>query len=112
MSEKDNSNTERIGIPAIDLIFRKDFGWIFREQTVDDYGIDAHVEIKDNKQATGRLIGLQIKTGKSWFKQKNEKGYVYYVSEKHRDYWLNHSLPVLIVFVRPRKRKSFLGISH
>ena len=55
------NQTERTGIHAVGLIFEKEFKWIFREQTVSDYGIDAQVEIKDNEgNPTGGLIREQV----------------------------------------------------
>ncbi|WP_461491568.1 DUF4365 domain-containing protein, partial [Pontibacter sp. HJ8] len=35
------SSTERLGVIATDTIVTKDLGWIFREQTIVDVGIDA-----------------------------------------------------------------------
>jgi Domain of unknown function (DUF4365) len=53
-------------------------GWIFREQSHADLGIDAHVEIIKDGRGTGRLIALQIKSGPSWFRQKTDTGWVYH----------------------------------
>jgi hypothetical protein len=44
-------------------------GWLFREQLTDDYGIDAQVEIADGHNALGALIGIQIKSGSSYFSE-------------------------------------------
>ena len=67
MNVDQKSQTDRIGVSVVQLQISK-LGWTFREQPVSDYGIDAHIElVKDNK-ATGQLIALQIKSGKSWFK--------------------------------------------
>ena len=41
---------ERIGVFSIAKIFVEDFEWIFREQPINDFGIDAFVEIIINKQ--------------------------------------------------------------
>lgn len=71
-------------------------GVLFREQSVHDYGIDAHVEIVEDNQATGRLIGVQVKSGPSFFQERDEAGFVYRADDKHVQYWLNHALPVIV----------------
>src|SRR5262249_4360686 len=59
--------TERKGINAVEKIFLHEFSWLFREQPVSDYGIDAQVEVVENNKPTGKLIALQIKTGSRWY---------------------------------------------
>jgi len=59
-------------------------------------GIDAHVELVERGNPTGKLAALQIKTGASHFNEKKH-AFVYYGKNEHLDYWLNHSLPVLFV---------------
>jgi hypothetical protein len=54
--------TERLGVLKTGEYFAR-AGWLFREQSPDDYGIDAQVEIADGDNATGALIGIQIKSG-------------------------------------------------
>jgi hypothetical protein len=46
--------------------------WLFREQTKNDYGIDAHLEIVEAELASGQLIALQIKSGTSHFREWDE----------------------------------------
>lgn len=98
------SKTEREGVNKVESIFINRFNWIFREQTTSDFGIDAQVEHVDEKQnPTGKLIGLQIKTGLSHFLEKDD-AFVYYIKKKHHDYWINHSLNVLLVGYIPEYR--------
>ncbi|MBP0012286.1 MAG: DUF4365 domain-containing protein [Roseofilum sp. SID2] len=96
MKADSNSHTGRIGVAGTQLLFER-LGWIFREQTIEDYGIDAHVEVVENNTATGKLIALQIKSGKSWFKEKTAHGFVFRGKKEHLEYWQKHSLPVLVV---------------
>lgn len=91
---------ERTGIAAVEKIINQ-IGLIFREQPTDDYGIDAQIETVDDDYATGRLIAVQIKSGPSYFKKTTESGIVYSGNRKHYDYWINHSLPVIIVLYSP-----------
>ncbi len=91
-----NSITERIGIHKVALCFLEKFGWIEREQYVADQGIDTQVEIVENGNPTGLLYCLQVKTGKSYI-NKTKDSITYYPEKRHVDYWLNHSLPVILV---------------
>ncbi|CAL74728.1 conserved hypothetical protein [Bradyrhizobium sp. ORS 278] len=92
--------TEREGVNAVSQIFTKELGWIFREQTIVDWGIDAQVETATEDKPTGRLLALQIKSGKSFFRKRSEN-YVYYGEERHLRYWRGHSLPVVIILHHP-----------
>jgi hypothetical protein len=91
--------TERLGVAAVQTIFTE-FGWIFREQQVADFGIDAQVEITEQKQPTGQLIALQIKTGSSYFRDF-EGTIAFYTDDAHMRYWERHALPVIIVLHNP-----------
>ncbi|MEZ2224653.1 DUF4365 domain-containing protein [Microcoleus sp.] len=95
------------GVSTIGRIFNKELKWIFREQQKADMGIDAHVEVCDNGQPSGRLIALQIKSGESWFKEKIDEGIVFRGSLEHLKYWSEHSLPVIITLYNPSSEKVF-----
>ena len=90
---------ERIGVNAIERIAVKELGWIFREQPTVDLGVDAHIELVQ-KQETGKLIAVQIKTGRSHFHETND-ALIYYGSAVHLEYWGGHSLPVVLVAYLP-----------
>lgn len=102
-------SVERIGVSSVEKIINQ-MGMIFREQPVDDYGIDAQIEIVENKCATGKLIAVQIKSGNSYFKELTPNSIIYRGKRKHYDYWLNHSLPVIIVLYDPEKDKCYWNI--
>lgn len=98
----DHQQTARIGINAVEKCFLQ-MGWIFREQPIADYGVDAHVEIKTGGLATGQLIALQIKSGSSYFR-KGGKDFIRFSGEKrHLDYWEHHSLPVFLILHDPKQ---------
>jgi hypothetical protein len=101
-SAKPRIRTDRVGINAVEAIFLNDFDWIFREQSVSDFGIDAQVEIVEDENPTGKLIGLQIKTGASYFRKRGDD-YVFYGELRHLDYWTRHSLPVFLILHDPEK---------
>ena len=95
----DSHEIERLGVNAVERAFL-DMGWIFREQRISDFGIDAHAEPKQGGRPTGQLIAMQIKTGKSYFRKRGED-FVFYGERKHREYWRSHALPVFIVLHNP-----------
>lgn len=87
---------ERIGVKEVGIIFEK-IGYVFREQPIEDYGIDAIIEERDGNKLTGKLIAVQIKSGDSYFKETVKDKIIFRGKMKHYDYWINYSLPVLIV---------------
>ena len=87
----------RIGVLGVGQLITEELGWIFREQTVDDYGIDAHIELCLDGKPTGQLIAARIKCGDSWFARQNQEGYRFTDEIRHLDYWLSHSLPVILI---------------
>jgi hypothetical protein len=93
-------NVSRTGLHKIATIF-EEIGFAFREQPVEDYGIDAIIEERGTKYLTGKLIGVQIKCGTSYFKETSGNKIIYRGDNKHYDYWLNYSLPVIIVLYNP-----------
>jgi hypothetical protein len=90
------SPAERVGVNAAEEIVVKRLHWIFREQPIVDVGIDAHIEPVEEGNPSGRLLAAQIKSGASHFKDKGDT-LVYYGQSAHLDYWLKHSLPVIII---------------
>lgn len=106
MKADSNSHTGRIGVVGTQLLFKR-LGWIFREQTIEDYGIDAHIEVVENNIATGKLIALQIKSGKSWFEERVDNGFVFRGKREHLEYWQKHSLPVLIVLYNDEEEIAY-----
>jgi hypothetical protein len=93
---------ERRGVWVVDGIVSNDLGWLFREQALLDYGVDAQAEVvADDELVTGRLVALQIKGGDSWFDEESAdgEGWIFRESSDHLAYWLGHSLPVIVVIV-------------
>ncbi|WP_218157011.1 DUF4365 domain-containing protein [Amycolatopsis saalfeldensis] len=103
MQRPQSAATERIGVDLVALAVSKHLGWLFREQPVNDVGIDAHVEIVENSEVIPRLLAVQIKSGLSFFDQPvpDGKGWWFRPSDAHVKYWTNHVLPVVVVLVNP-----------
>lgn len=69
-----------------------------------DNGTDLLVQIRDEQRVeTGAILGVQTKTGPSFFSepynQDGETGWIFRVDPKHRDYWIDHYCPHIIVLV-------------
>ena len=86
---------ERLGVALAMGEFER-LSFAFREQHQRDFGIDAHAELIESGQPTGRILAIQLKTGSSYFSEQEEEGFVFRTDQGHVAYWLNHSLPVVI----------------
>ncbi len=99
------SPTERLGVTYVDSTITK-HGWIFREQPILDVGVDAHVEVVEDGDPTGKMVSLQIKSGMSYLEDKGEY-FVYRGDRVHLEYWLNYILPVFIIVYLPDTEKAY-----
>lgn len=97
---------DRVGVSAVAKCIAQ-MGLIFREQPTDDYGIDAQIETFDREYASGRLIAVQIKSGDSFFNEITDDNIIFRGEKKHYDYWMNHSLPVILVLYNPKNDKCY-----
>ena len=95
-----SAQIDRLGVAALQTFFAKN-GWLFREQFTHDFGIDAHVEIVEDRVPTGKLIAIQIKSGSSYFSEETADSVVFRTDDKHVGYWINHSMPVIIAMYNP-----------
>lgn len=94
---------ERWAVRRVHDIVEGHLQWNFGPEPLPDYGVDALAEVvTDDDLVTGRLLGLQIKGGDSYFRRpKGEEGWTFRASSDHLAYWLGHSLPILVVLVNP-----------
>ena len=87
------------GVNIVSQIVSDNFGWIFKRNPQEyDFGIDGHIElVNPDGSVTGKVIAVQIKCGKSFFRKKNRYGYTYYGEKKHYNYLCNYPMPVIII---------------
>lgn len=107
MKRTPSAKTSSVGVTRTKLAVEEELGWLFREQPTEDYGIDAHVELVDDDQVLGRLLGLQIKSGNSWFREPGPNGWWFRPKPKHVRYWVRHSLPVVVVLYHSGSRRCY-----
>jgi len=93
-----SATTERMGVAEVQRVVTADLKWIFREQWGDDYGIDAHIEVVNRGEVSGRLIAAQIKSGASYF-HPTGGGWWFYPNADDLQYWSDHALPVIVICV-------------
>lgn len=95
------NTTERIGVYHCAEIATRN-KWMFREQPIDDIGIDAHMEITEETGEPKQLIALQIKSGSSWFKEQKDECIIFRsIIERQYKYWTMNSLPCILVLYNP-----------
>lgn len=95
------NSTERVGVYHCAEIAERN-NWLFREQPIDDIGIDAHIELVETNGIPKQLLALQIKSGESWFKEKKENYYIFRdINERQYNYWTMNSLPCIVVLFNP-----------
>jgi len=107
MQVRQSHLTDRSGVAAVQKLVLDRLGWLFREQPISDFGIDAHIEDVKRSEATGLLIGMQIRSGPSYFKEESGDAYVFRGNREHLDYWLNHTLPVVVVLYNPDTDQAY-----
>ncbi|GAA1237394.1 hypothetical protein GCM10009665_29450 [Kitasatospora nipponensis] len=101
MKVRDTHNVDQAGVGMINYLAAAKLSWLCREQAQSDMGIDAHLEVVVAGKATGRLLAVQIKSGRSFFNKPTDGGWWFPVDDRHATYWLNHSLPVAVMLFDP-----------
>lgn len=103
--------TSRKGVNAFEQIIINEIQWIFREQSTFDLGIDAIIEeviFSDGAtKSTGKLIGVQIKTGMSNVTVDKDGNFVYYMTRIHYEYWVSYSIPVIFILFDPDTQSTY-----
>lgn len=80
---------------------------VWRELLKRDIGIDGHIEyITSDGLAPGRLIAVQVKSGVSRFDKVSETEVTFYPDEKHRQYWAEYPLPVVLILHNPMDKET------
>ncbi|HEV7588077.1 MAG TPA: DUF4365 domain-containing protein, partial [Longimicrobium sp.] len=91
---------ERAGIVSVASEVNR-LGLIWREQPLHDVGIDGQIELVDDEgHATGRIVAVQVKSGSSYLKGEGGDWH-FSPDEKHRFYWENFPIPVLLMLHSP-----------
>lgn len=92
-----------------------ELGWGVATGLRHDVGTDLIVMARDNRLFDlGLMIGIQVKSGSSWFSEAVQDasgaatGWWFRDDDrKHVDYWLKHAVPHLIVLYHPDSKMSY-----
>jgi hypothetical protein len=102
-----NYATERKGIAAVQARLA-DLELIWRETSTGDFGIDGHIEFLDeNSEPTGMMVGVQVKSGQSYFNGETDYTVSYTANDKHQKYWEHYPVPVLLILHHPDRNETF-----
>ncbi|GHU13242.1 hypothetical protein FACS189441_0330 [Betaproteobacteria bacterium] len=99
----DKNVQERLGVNNVALNITK-LGLIWRETSNTDVGIDGQIEYVNNAgEATGKIVAVQIKSGNSYLHNNatDVKNWTFYPEEKHKYYWEQYPIPVILLIYRP-----------
>jgi hypothetical protein len=97
----------REGVHFVGYQTVRELGWVFREQPMPEYGIDAQLELVQAGRTSGNLIAVQIKSGRSYFTRSDEIGFLYYGKPEHLEYWSAYAIPVVIVLYDPSAQEAY-----
>lgn len=99
------------GVVAVQKI-APSLGFIFRDVTKSDFGIDAQFERFNptndptKYHVSGRLLAIQIKCGESVVRNCKDT-YNLTCTEANINYWLKHSLPVIVIYCDPKDEQCY-----
>ena len=99
--------TNDIGVAILNLRIPKDLGWICREITKSDVGVDATIEQVIDGKPTAKYISVQLKTGEGNVYVDKDGNYIYYIDKTHYDYWISSSIPVILVYCNPDNESMY-----
>ncbi|WP_189154063.1 DNA/RNA helicase domain-containing protein [Lentzea pudingi] len=96
------------GEALVSFLVHHELGWVLRDQRQLDVGIDGQIEIVDDGKAAGLLLGAQVKSGPSVFKESAPEGWYYRPSKRDNvDYWLRYPMPVLLVLADNATKRAY-----
>jgi hypothetical protein len=106
MRRRETQRPEDRAVRRVNDVVVDDLRWNFGREPLPDYGVDALAEVvADDDLVTGRLIGLQVKGGDSYFDEpRGAEGWVFREDNDHLAYWLCHSLPIVVILVNSARQ--------
>jgi len=102
---KDTDFQENAGVYTVGVLLSK-LGLIFRPTPNKDVGIDGQIEYVSKNKAIGKIAAVQIKSGKSYMIDKGDH-FAFYPHEKHKNYWENFLIPVILMLHNPDDDKVY-----
>lgn len=110
MNDKRLTDQQLLGTQGTGLIevLVSAMGFVWRPTPQHDAGIDGEIEIRDTSDGrmTGMLIKVQSKAV-SAFQNESDEGFDYWPEPRDVRYWLEHSLPVILIVSRPATQEAY-----
>lgn len=104
MESRTNFPIERNGINHIRTIIENSNCRYTEFVKDNDFGVDALIEILYENETTGKILAIQIKSGKSYC---NKTHCWIKTTEKHKAYWKKYPLPVFGIVYDPSEKRAY-----
>ena len=74
---------------------------IWRDLLQEDVGVDGSIELVLDDAPTGKLIGVQVKSGSSYIRASDGETFRFYPSSDDLEYWRKLAIPLILVVFDP-----------
>lgn len=96
----------RLGISHVAQIC-SEMRFIWRETTCSDVGFDGEIELVEGDNATGQIIKVQGKAGRSYLRNEKSDRFDFYSDASHLEYWKGANNPVALVIYDPDAKLAY-----
>ncbi|MER9445409.1 DUF4365 domain-containing protein [Mesorhizobium sp. M0340] len=90
----------RAGVIAVEQACNE-LDLIWRSLIEEDVGVDGTIEIALGEFPTGKIIGVQVKSGRSYIRSESETSFKFYPHKDDLDYWRKLSIPLFLLIHHP-----------
>lgn len=80
---------------------------VWRPTPNDDVGLDGEIELGKGGAATGHLIKVQVKSGKSYIVRPRAATFEFLAEEDDLQYWETANVPVILVVYDPERKEGY-----
>lgn len=94
------ARTERVGVNAVEAACLR-LNLIWRDLLQEDVGVDGTIEIVLGEFPSGKLVGAQVKSGRSYIRSETADGFRFYPRPDDLAYWSELSIPLLLLVHDP-----------
>jgi hypothetical protein len=98
--------TERVGINAVEAACLH-LNLIWRDLLQEDVGVDGTIEIAVGDFPSGKLVGVQVKSGRSYIRRETEETFRFYPRADDLTYWRQLSIPLFLLVHDPDAKATY-----
>lgn len=95
-----NAKQGRAGVIAVEQACNR-LDLIWRNLLEEDVGVDGTIEIAIGNFPTGKIVGAQIKSGKSYIRSETDDSFKFYPDKDDIEYWRALSIPLFLLVHHP-----------